>query len=552
MTDYVKPWIAAGLARTSTMMQVETGLSMITQPERIKDYAAHNGITLDHIYEEPGISGRSARRKVVERILRDARAGRFNLLIVTDVSRFFRNLEALIATIKELKSYEVDFLSIDDGIDTRRKDSWGNDLVMVILGMLAELYTVQLAHNTREGKYRRFKLGLWNGSIPFGYCNGLCSQCTHPNGEGYCPRFAQPDISDDKNLVLHPIESEGVRLAFAWYATGEYSYNDVAQALADYELTLPDGSTRHFRVPRKRAAKAGDLATMEGSHRFGYRLPYKDFVRYLLQRPFYAGYVTYAHEPPKGASSKKPVIEENQGQHPAIISRQLFDQVQQIRKSVGANSRRQSSSHRIYPLSGVLRCGHCGGAMRGTTANGGHRYYICSNRSEKHRLTDKSFCTQPLVHADDIEAAVLSLLQDLALPSELRPDILAHCYLDDDAEVLDYQRSKLIAHIKRQTQLFEVGAIPWDTFQERIHFLRADIAALTPTARVDAPQAEMLLNNLAALWQAAQPYERKALAVILFRHLTVIDQALTDYAFRTFLTEMDFTKSDQLATTDDL
>ncbi len=530
-------WIAAGLARTSTIMQVETGLSMITQPERIKDYAARNGIRIVHIYEEPGVSGRKAQRKVVERIMRDARAGKFNLLIVTDVSRFFRNLEALISAIRELKSYEVDFLSIDDGIDTRRKDSWGNELIMVILGMLAELYTVQLAHNTREGKYRRFKLGLWNGSIPFGYCNGLCSQCTHPNGQGYCPRFGGPDLGDGKNLILHPIESEGVRLAFELYATGDYSDNDVAQTLADHVFRLPDGDVRRFRVPRKRLRKGEEKqASKEGPNPYGYRPPYKDFIRFLLQRPFYAGYVTYAHEPPKGAASRKPIIEENLGAHPAIISRQLFDQVQDIRRSVGNNSRRQGQAQRReYPLSGVLRCGQCGGAMRGATANGGVRYYLCSNRADKHRLPDGGFCTQPMVRAEEAEAGVLAFLQGFALPSDLRPDVLAHCYLDDDVEVIDHQRNKLIAHIKRTTQLFEVGVIPWDAFQQRIAALRADITALTPEQQVDAPQAEAWLNDLASLWQAAQPHERKALAGVIFRSITVKGQALTQFELRPFL-----------------
>ena len=538
-------WIAAGLARTSTIMQVETGLSMITQPERIKDFAARNGIQIAHIYEEPGVSGRQARRKVVERIMRDARAGKFNLLIVTDVSRFFRNLEALISAIRELKSYDVDFLSIDDGIDTRRKDSWGNELVMVILGMLAELYTVQLAHNTREGKYRRFKLGLWNGSIPFGYCNGLCSQCTHPNGQGYCPRFGGPDLGDGGSLVLHPIEAEGVRLAFELYATGEYSDNDVAQALAEHVIHLPDGDVRRFRVPRRRAGK--DQATCaDGPNPYGYRPPYKDFVRFLLQRPFYAGYVTYAHEPPKGASSRKPIIEENLGVHPPVISRQLFDQVQQVRRSVGNNSRRRGQGQRReYPLTGVLRCGRCGGPMRGATANGGVRYYLCANRADKHRLPDGGFCTQPMVRAQEVEAGGLTFLQGFALPTPLRPDVLAHCYLDDDAEVIDHQRNQLIAHIKRTTQLFEVGVIPWDAFQQRIAALRADIAALTPEQQVDAPQAEAWLNDLAALWRAAEPRERRALAGVIFRSITLTGQTLTRFELRPFLQEDNKDRSSQ-------
>ena len=122
----------------------------------------------------------------------------------------------------------------------------------------------------------------------------------------------------------------------------------VAQALAEHVIHLPDGDVRRFRVPRKRAGKGKDQVTSEdGPNRYGYRPPYKDFVRYLLNRPFYAGYVTYAHEPPAGAGKQKPIIEENEGAHPAIISRQLFDEVQRIRKSVGTNSRRRGAVRRV-------------------------------------------------------------------------------------------------------------------------------------------------------------------------------------------------------------
>ena len=529
--------VAVALVRTSTMMQVETGHSMITQPERIRAYAAQNGLVLQHIYEEPGISGRKAKRETVDRILRDARAGKFGLLIVTDVSRFFRNLEALITTIDALRACGVDFISIDDGIDTRRKDSWGNELVMVILGKLAELYAAQLAHNTREGKDRRFKLGLWNGSLPFGYCDGLCSNCHHPNGPGYCPRHGLPDAGDGDTLILHPIEAEGVRLAFETYASGRMSDQDVAEVLAGYTLVLPDGGTRRFRVPCKRMP-VGEEASADRSvsQPYGFRPPYKDFVRFVLQRPFYAGLVTYAHQPPEGSASGKAVVEENEGTHPAIVTSQLFDHVQQVRRSVGTNARRQDVSLRIYPLSGVLRCGRCGGPMRGTSANKGVRYYQCSRRAEKHHLPGGRRCDQALVQADLIEAKVEDLLRVLAVPPAMRADVLTHCYFEDDAEVIDFRRRKLIGTLQRYAQLFEVGAIPWEEFQARVAALRQDIAGLTPASQTTSDEAERLLVNLAPLWQAAQPLERKMLASVVFQYLMVDGEYLTEHALRSYMT----------------
>lgn len=529
--------VAVALVRTSTIMQVETGHSMITQPERIRAYAAQSGLVLKHVYEEPGISGRKAKRATVDSILRDARAGKFGLLIVTDVSRFFRNLEALISTIKVLRACGVDFISIDDGIDTRRKDSLGNELVIVVLGELAELYAHQLAHNTREGKYRRFKLGLWNGPLPFGYCDGVCTSCHHPNGPGYCPRHGLPDASDGETPILHPIDSEAVRLTFETYASGDHSDQDVAEFLRSYIFTLPDGTTRRFRVPCKRMPVGEETSTERSeSQPYGFRPPYKDFVRFVLQRPFYAGLVTYAHRPPPGAASATVVIEENEGVHPAIVPLPMFDHVQQVRRSIGTNARHQAMAIRIFPLSGVLRCGRCGGPMRGTAANQGVRYYQCSQRAEKHRLPGGGHCNQPLVRAEELEAKVEEVMRRLAVPPAMRADVLTHCYYEDDAEVIDFRRRKLIGSLQRYIRLYEVGAIAWEEFQQRVAALRETISGLTPSSQATSEEAEGLLVNLAPLWQAAQPLERKMLASVVFQYLLVDGENLREYALRSYMT----------------
>ena len=80
--------------------------------------------------------------------------------------------------------------------------------------------------NPAEGKRTRLKKGLVNGAYHYGYCNGRCTQCTDPNGPGYCPRHGQADLGNGYVIVPHPLESIAVRLIFEWYATGE-----LAQAL---------------------------------------------------------------------------------------------------------------------------------------------------------------------------------------------------------------------------------------------------------------------------------------------------------------------------------
>ncbi len=83
-----------------------------------------------------------------------------------------------------------------------------------MLGSLTEIYVDRLRVETKRGKQARARKGLWNGSVPFGYCNGLCTICTDVNGANYCPHYCQTNRGDGKTLQLHPIESLGVQLMY--------------------------------------------------------------------------------------------------------------------------------------------------------------------------------------------------------------------------------------------------------------------------------------------------------------------------------------------------
>jgi len=128
---------------------------------------------------------------------------------------------------------------------------WGK-LALTVLGMLAEIYIDNLREETSKGKRARARKGLWNGSIPLGYCRGLCSRCEDPNGEDYCSSFGTSDLNHDYPevpLIPHPIETVAVALAFNWYATGRCGDAVEAERLNAYGYRLPDG--REFQLRTK-------------------------------------------------------------------------------------------------------------------------------------------------------------------------------------------------------------------------------------------------------------------------------------------------------------
>ncbi len=149
------------------------------------------------------------------------------------------------------------FVSITENLDFTTP--WGK-LTLAVLGTLAEIYIDKLSAETSKGKRARARKGLYNGTIPFGYCKGDCSTCTDPNGPGYCPRHGGPDLCEqdpEVTLWLHPIESVAMQLAFQWYATGKYAQGEIARAPQPITSTGWTMARRSGSGPR--AARAGAI-----------------------------------------------------------------------------------------------------------------------------------------------------------------------------------------------------------------------------------------------------------------------------------------------------
>lgn len=203
---------AAGYRRVSMREQVD-GHSLDAQEKNIRDYAASQGWQLIEIYTDAGISAKKdSRRPSLERMIADAEAGKFDVIVVDKIDRFYRHLAGLLTALDHLRSIGVSFASVQERLDFT--SPWGK-LMLTVLGILAEIYLDNLRQETIKGKRQRAREGLWNGLPPFGYCRGLCSECKDPNGKGYCLEYGSLNKTDGKRLMLHPVDSEVVKLVYA-------------------------------------------------------------------------------------------------------------------------------------------------------------------------------------------------------------------------------------------------------------------------------------------------------------------------------------------------
>ena len=106
----------------------------------------------------------------------------------------------------------------------------------------------------------------------------------------------------------------------------------------------------------------------------GYRW-HKGGLHYLLTNEVYTGTAVWG-KTTKGEQSPDPVRVENAWT--ALVSRELFDSVQQALHERAPTVQRPARVGSKFLLSGLLRCGHCGRPYTGQGAKSGQfAYYVC-------------------------------------------------------------------------------------------------------------------------------------------------------------------------------
>lgn len=497
---------AVGYTRVSMDDQVEHGHSLAAQETLIRQFAASRGWELVRVYSDPGISGRSDERPGLVELQADAAAGTFDVVIVHAIDRLYRRLERLLKVLQGFQQHGVAFVSITENLDFTTP--WGK-LALAVLGTLAEIYIDRLSAETAKGKHQRAREGLWNGSIPLGYCNGKCANCTDPNGLDYCPHFGGPDQGDGKQLALHPIEREAVRLAFAWYVTGEYSDGDIAEKLNATCHRLPDGRALPLR-PKSEVGRNGPGVFT------------KDGLREILVRVFYTGMVPYYGVDSKGRKRKrKDPVALYPGQHPALVSQELFDKAQETRRLLSTNPRQRGATPaRQYILSGLLRCDGCGSTMRAQGGANGRQYYVCSGRLQ--HATD---CRLPAVLADEVEAQLRDVLLTLAVPADWERRLLRDMGRDPDA--IAQQQAEIRARLARAAELYLDGLLSEERLAQEKRGAQSQLQDLTPGELSAIMVVVGQLTRLQQQWDALPNLEKKKLLREVLTAAFVRGNALT-------------------------
>jgi DNA invertase Pin-like site-specific DNA recombinase len=140
--------------RVAFYLRVSTGeQSTENQRRELEAVARHRGWEVVAIYEDQGISGAKGRdrRPQLDRMLKDAVRGRFDILAAWAVDRLGRSLQDLVGTLGELRAAGVDLFLHQQAIDTTTPSGRA---MFGMLGVFAEFERSMIQERVRAGLAR--------------------------------------------------------------------------------------------------------------------------------------------------------------------------------------------------------------------------------------------------------------------------------------------------------------------------------------------------------------------------------------------------------------
>ncbi len=278
-TDEHKLRVAA-YCRVSTDLEEQEG-SFETQVRHYREKIGKDpDMELVDIYGDKGKSGlRLSRRPELQRLLRDCKAGKIDLILTKSISRFARSMADCVELIRRLREWNVTILFEREGL---RTDDRKCELVIHILAAMAQEESHSISQNMVRSHEQHASVGRPCGSVTYGYAR-----------------------AEDGSWQVNPAQAHRVRTAFHMAAEGR-SYPEIVTALNDIERQEDTGVI--WRQKR---------------------------LRYLLRNVVYQGdyyshatiCITPGHRVVNRGYRDRYYIEEH---HEPLVSRALFERVQRM------------------------------------------------------------------------------------------------------------------------------------------------------------------------------------------------------------------------------
>lgn len=303
---------AVAYIRVSTDKE-EQKSSLKNQRNFFEDYVTKQGNELVHIYCDEAKSGTKMKNRTgLNSMIKDAEAGKFDILYVKDISRLFRNVQDFINVTKGLEAHGVSVFYIDLGMNV-------DPMVQLIMAFTAQNESEKMSARIKFAKNMSKAKGIVPNFV-FGY-----------------------DRIDKFTLVPNPEEAEIVRTIFDKYTEERWGQCRIAQYL-------------HEQGVKTKKMKQEGWSQVS--------------VKHILKNHIYTGKVVNGKETTKGALTnerdKHPESEWIVVERPEfrIISDEQFQKAQAIMVENAKKFPQRSRQSSKHIFSNLIKCGHCGFSYR--------------------------------------------------------------------------------------------------------------------------------------------------------------------------------------------
>jgi site-specific DNA recombinase len=316
----------------------------------IKSQAHEGWSCLKDQYDDGGFSGGSMERPALQRLLEDVRQKKLDVIVVYKVDRLTRSLADFAKLVELFDAHEVSFVSVTQSFNTT--SSMGR-LTLNVLLSFAQFEREVTGERIRDKIAASKKKGLWMGGVvPHGY------------------------RVENRKLMVEPAEASDIRLIFDLYGQ--------LKSIPALVRELDQRGIKSRVRKRSSGEEVGGITFMAGP------------LSHILGNRVYLGEINHRDK-------------SYPGEHEPIISREQFDQVQQIKRSQ-TNDRGGS-----YNASGSLLAGLIyddRGILMSPThvKKGSVRYHYYQSSVLAHGLKARAG-TVDRVPAAEIEAVVTNAVR---------------------------------------------------------------------------------------------------------------------------------------------
>lgn len=357
--------------------------SILNQKRFLEEYAKKNGFPRLRHFTDDGYSGTNFNRPGFNALLEEVKAGKVGTVIVKDMSRFGRNyLQVGIYTEMLFPEKKVRFIAINNNIDSN--NPMDNEFAP-FLNIMNEWYAKDTSKKIRAVFRNRMEDGLrCSGAVPYGYMRKQ---------------------GDKQTLYVDEEAAQVVRRIFQM-ASERQSLKEIARTLQREKILIPSAYAESKDYLECRHHHLEDPYGWTGTT-----------VNYILHRQEYIGNTVLRKtisENFKLKRRRKAAPDEVlifSDTHEPIIDRELWDQVQRIRRR---GTKKLATGKPTHRLSGLVFCADCGSRLSyhdnhvvdGKKKYDSNRYFQCS-----HYAVMPHSCVSHYVKASDLEQIVLKSVQ---------------------------------------------------------------------------------------------------------------------------------------------